>query len=50
MTIPNKTTEKMLRAFNETLAIMFAHECGLFKVLREEVRVGCISVASMPLS
>ncbi len=35
MLIPNKTTDKMLRAFNDTLALLFAHEAGFFKVLSE---------------
>lgn len=39
MITPNKTTEKMLRAFNDTLAILFAHESGFFRILSEREEV-----------
>jgi len=34
--VTNQTTDKMLRAFNDTLAILFAQQVGLFKLLGEK--------------
>ncbi|WP_353570861.1 methyltransferase [Candidatus Albibeggiatoa sp. nov. BB20] len=34
--ITNQTTDRMLRSFNDTLAILFAHQVGFFKLLSEK--------------